>query len=182
MSVIEKTTEIPTGTYVIDPTHSSASFAIRHAAAKFRGGFDQIEVRLESADGEVSLVGSVKVESIDIDDENIRPHLLSPEFFDAERAPEVKFSSTAIEAEGDELVIRGELAIAGTTHEVEARGHVTGPVPVPGGGSKLGLELSTEIDRTDYGFDWNMELPDGSAILGDEVELVVNLELDQEDA
>ena len=143
-----KSTEVPSRKLRIDPTHSSASFAIRHAVATFRGGFGQIEGRLKSADGEVSLVGSVEVESIDIDDENIRPHLLSPEFFDAERAPEVKFSSTAVETEGDEVVVRGDLAIAGATHEVEAHGHFTGPVWSPAAGEgRAGAEHRDRPDR-----------------------------------
>jgi len=180
MTVIERSNVIPEGTYTLDNAHSSASFAVRHAAARFRGGFKQIDGRLEASGGEAKLTGSARVESLDVEDENIRPHLLSPEFFDLERAPEVRFSSTSIEAEGDDLVVRGELEIAGTTHEVEARGHVTGPVAGPGGGARLGLELSTEIDRTDYGLDWNMELPEGGTVLGNEVELSVSLELGEE--
>ena len=182
MTVVERTNVIPDGTYAIDPLHSSASFAVRHAAATFRGGFRQIDGRLEASDGQVKLTGTARVESIDIDDENLRPHLLSPEFFDVERTPEVKFSSTSLETDGEDLVIRGELEIAGTAREVEARGHVTGPVAGPDSAAKLGLELSTAIDRTDYGLNWNMELPDGGTVLGNEVELVVNLELGEEAA
>ena len=182
MTVVERTKVIPDGAYAIDPLHSSASFAVRHAAATFRGGFKRIDGSLEASDGQVKLTGSAKVESIDVEDENLRPHLLSPEFFDVERTPEVKFSSTSLEADGEDLVIRGELEIAGTRRKVEAGGHVTEPVTGPDGAAKLGLELRAAIDRTDYGLDWNMELPDGGTILGDEVELVVNLELGEEAA
>ena len=82
MTVIEKTNVIPEGNYTIDASHSSAAFAVRHTASTFRGGFKEIDGRLEAADGQVKLTGSAKVDSIDVDDENIRPHLLSPEFFD----------------------------------------------------------------------------------------------------
>jgi polyisoprenoid-binding protein YceI len=181
MTVAEKTNIIPSGTYALDPLHSSATFAVRHAAATFRGGFKGLDGRLEASDGEAKLTGTAKVESIDVEDENLRPHLLSPEFFDIERTPEVKFASTSIEAEGEELVVRGELEIAGITHEVSARGHVTGPITGPDGKGRIGLELHSEVDRTDYGFDWNMELPDGGTILGNEVEIAVNLELAEED-
>ena len=180
MTVTEKTNVIPSGTYTLDPIHSSATFAVRHAAATFRGGFKGLDGRLEATDNEAKLTGSATVESIDVEDENLRPHLLSPEFFDAERAPEVKFASTSIEAEGNDLVVRGELEIAGVTHEVSARGHVTGPVTGPDGNERIGLELHSEVDRTDYGLDWNMELPDGDTILGNEVEIAVNLELAKE--
>ncbi len=181
MTVTEKTNVIPSGTYTLDPLHSSATFAVRHAAATFRGGFKVLDGSVEANDGEAKLVGSAKVESIDVDDENLRPHLLSPEFFDIERTPEVKFSSTSIEADGDDLVVRGELEIAGITQEVSARGHVTGPVTGPDGVDRIGLELHSEVDRTDYGLDWNMELPSGDTILGNEVEISVNLELAKKD-
>jgi polyisoprenoid-binding protein YceI len=180
MTVVERTDVIPEGTYAIDHAHSSASFAVRHTVATFRGGFKEINGRLESSDGELKLTGSAAVDSIDIDDANIRPHLLSPEFFDVERTPEVRFASTSIEPDGRDLVVRGELKIADTTHEVEARGQVAGPVPGPGGAAKLGLELRAEIDRTDYGMDWNMELPDGGTVLGTEVEITVSLELNRD--
>jgi polyisoprenoid-binding protein YceI len=180
MTVVERTNVIPDGTYAIDPTHSSASFAVRHAVSTFRGGFKAIEGRLQSDGGEAKLTGSANVDSIDVEDEDLRPHLLSPDFFDLERAPQIGFSSTSIDADGEELVVRGELRIAGATHEVEARGPVNGPGAGPGGGDRIGLELRGAIDRTEYGMNWNMELPDGSTVLGDEVELLVDLELVQD--
>jgi polyisoprenoid-binding protein YceI len=179
MTVAEKTTRIPGGVWVIDKLHSSASFAVRHATSTFRGGFRDFDARLETLDGEPKLTGTVKVESVDIDDENLRPHLLSPEFFDLERAPEVRFASTSIDAEGEELVVRGELEIRGDRREVIGRGHITEPIPYPTGGERISLELGAKIDRHDWGLDWNMELPGGGTILGDEVELTVNLELDK---
>ena len=181
MTVIEKVNVIPDGSYAIDPTHSSAGFAVRHTVSTFRGGFSEIEGRLESAGGEAKLTGSAKVDSVDVEDEDLRPHLLSPEFFDLERAPEIRFASTSIEADGDDLLLRGELEIAGATREIEARGRASGPMPGPGGPNRVGLELRGELDRTDYGLNWNMELLDGTPALGDEVELVVDLELVEEE-
>ena len=183
MTVVEKTTSaIPAeGTWSADEKHSSATFAVRHAAGTFRGGFRGFEAKLEANDGDPRLTGRVAVENIDIDDEDIRPHLLAPDFFDVERTPKVSFTSTSIEADGDELVVRGELEIRGAKHEVTARGHATDVIEIPGGGERFGLELSTTIDRTDYGLDWNMELPNGGTVLGNEVELVASLELSREE-
>ena len=135
MTVIESTTVIPAeGTWSADQKHSSATFAVRHAAGTFRGGFRGFEAKLEANDGDPRLTGRVEVENIDIDDEDIRPHLLAPDFFDVERTPEVSFTSTSIDVEGDELVVSGELEIRGTKHEVIARGHATDVIEIPGGG------------------------------------------------
>jgi polyisoprenoid-binding protein YceI len=79
---------VPAGTWSVDPLHSSASFEVEHAGVStFRGGFKPIEAKLVSADSGITLEGRVAVDSISIDDDNIRPHLLSPEFFDVERNP-----------------------------------------------------------------------------------------------
>lgn len=181
-TVVEQTAALPKeGTWVVDPLHSKAAFEVRHAVSNFTGGFGELEGRLDVADGEPRLSGSVKVDSVDIDDENLKPHLLSPDFFDVERTPEVRFSSTSIEEEDGELVVRGELEIRGNTLEVSARGTATEPVEFPGGTEKIGLALRAEIDRTDYGLDWNMELPGGGDALGNEVRLIVNLELFREE-
>jgi polyisoprenoid-binding protein YceI len=173
-------TRIPNGTWSIDHAHSSATFAVRHAGLSlFRGSFRDLDAKLEVGDEGTVLSGEVKVESIDIDDENIRPHLLSPEFFDVERHPEVSFRSTQVDFEGDELRVVGELEIAGNVREVRAKGSVRGPVPGPVG-DKLGLDLEATIDRTEFGMNWQMDMPDGSPALANDVSLRVELELAKE--
>ena len=169
---------ITAGTWEIDQAHSTATFEVEHAGLSiFRGGFQPIEATLVSGDDGLELTGSVRVSAISIDDENIRPHLLSPEFFDAERNPGVEFRSTEITGPASDLTVRGELSMAGATREVEAHGALRGPVPGPGGGEKLALHLEAAVDRTDYGMDWQMEMPGGTLALGLEVKLVVDLEL-----
>ena len=98
---------------------------------------------MSSDDGAV-LTGAVKVDSIDVEDENIRPHLLSPEFFDAERHPEVRFRSTELAIDGDEVKLAGDLAIGGNTRSVTATGTIRGPIEVTGVGDKLALSLEAE--------------------------------------
>jgi polyisoprenoid-binding protein YceI len=170
------------GTWTVDALHSTANFEVEHAGVSaFRGGFRPVDARLASDDDGILLEGRVAVESIGIDDENIRPHLLSPEFFDAERNPEITFRSTAVTGSADDLHVRGELAMAGASLQVEARGRLRGPVEIPGGGEKLALALDATIDRTAYGMDWQMELPDGGGVLGNDVRLAVELELAREE-
>jgi polyisoprenoid-binding protein YceI len=163
---------VPQGTWAVDPVHSNATFEIEHSGVSlFRGGFKPIDAKLVSADDGVTLEGGVKVETITIDDENIRPHVLSPDFFDAERNPD---------GTPDELTVRGELALAGIALPVEARGRLRGPVDHPMG-RRLALSLETTIDRTAYGMNWQMDRPDGGPILGNHVRLAVELEFAPEE-
>jgi len=164
------------GTYVLDPIHSSASFAVKHmVVSTFRGRFEKFDATL--TDGK--LVGTVDVGSIVVKDENLAAHLQSPEFFDAERYPELRFESTDIRraGEGDEVVVDGELTIKGITKSVEARGTLEGPAVTFGDVNKVGLTLEAIIDRTEFGLNWNAPLPKGGFALANDVKLIVELEL-----
>jgi polyisoprenoid-binding protein YceI len=171
---------IPVGTYTIDPLHSNAVFAVEHAGVSiFRGGFRPVDAKLVADDQGMRVEGGVSVDGIDVADENIRPHLLSPDFFDAERHPAIRFRSTEISGSADDLRVIGELSMAGFTLPIEARGRLRGPVTGPGGGEKVSLSLQAAIDRTAYGMNWQMEIPSGGLALANEVELAVELEFDR---
>ncbi|HYH89993.1 MAG TPA: YceI family protein [Solirubrobacteraceae bacterium] len=162
------------GTYVLDPIHSSASFAVKHMiVSTFRGRFETFDAKL--VDGR--LTGTVDVGSIVVKDENLAAHLQSPEFFDAERHPELRFESSEIRPDGDEVVVDGELTIKGITKAVEARGTIEGPAVTFGDVNKIGLSLEAIIDRTEFGLDWNAPLPKGGFALANDVKLIVELEL-----
>lgn len=175
-----KGTAVPAGTWKSDPIHSYAGFAVKHTAATFRGDFKQFEAVLSNEEGEPQVHGSVEVESVDVRDENLSAHLLSPDFFDAERHPRIGFESTAVRADGDQLVVEGELELKGSKRTVEARGEISGPSAGPADSERIGIDLETKVDRTDYGLDWNAELPDGGVVLGDDVTISVHLELVKE--
>src|SRR3954470_13137026 len=176
--------EIPQGTWAIDKIHSSASFAAKHmVVSTFRGQFDDFDATLTVGDdGEASLLGVVKVDSIAVKDENLAGHLKSPDFFDTERYPEIRFASTAIRRDGDELVVDGDLTIKGRTQRVEARGTITDPVITLGDAEKIGITLEAIIDRTAFGLDWNAPLPKGGFALANDVTLLVELELARQEA
>lgn len=162
------------GTYVLDPIHSSASFAVKHMiVSTFRGRFETFDATL--VDGR--LTGTVDVGSIVVKDENLAAHLQSPEFFDAERHPELRFVSSEIRPDGDQVVVDGELTIKGITKAVEARGTIEGPAVTFGDVNKIGLSLEAIIDRTEFGLDWNAPLPKGGFALANDVKLIVELEL-----
>jgi len=119
---------LPTGTYTADVAHSNANFEVEHAGVSiFRGGFKPIDAKLVSGENGLELEGGVSVEGISVDDENIRPHLLSPDFFDAERNPEIRFRSTEISGSPEDLRVAGELSMAGVSLPVEAIGRLRGP-------------------------------------------------------
>ena len=169
---------VPTGTWTLDKTHSSVSYAVRHSGVSlFRGGVTEIDASLE--DGVLS--GSANVAGITVQDENLQGHLLSPDFFDAERYPQVSFAATSIRRKGDDVVVDGELEIRGVKQPISLAGTIAGPVAGPGG-EKLGLHLETVIDRTTFGITWNMELPSGGWILDNQVTLTADLELGKVEA
>ena len=160
---------IPTGTWTLDTVHSQVGYAVKHAGISiFKGNVDGFDASL--ADGTLS--GSAPVTGIKVEGENFAAHLLSPDFFDAERHPTVSFTSTELLRNGDELVVEGELEIRGERRPVRLTGTIAGPVT-----DRIGISLETVIDRTDFGITWNMELPSGGAVLENEVKLTADLEL-----
>jgi polyisoprenoid-binding protein YceI len=183
MSVTEPATSVtglPVGTWTLDPTHSSASFAVKHmVVATFRGRFEKFDATLTVTEDLARLEGSVDAASIVVKDENLQGHLGSPDFFDVERYPQITFTADSLRREGDELIVDGALTIKDNTHRVEARGTVAGPAVTLGDVNKLGITLETIIDRTQYGLNWNAPLPKGGFALANDVKLIVELELIQ---
>jgi polyisoprenoid-binding protein YceI len=178
MATVTERTAIPTGIWKSDPVHSSVGFAVKHmVVATFRGAFTDFYVTLANEDGAPRLDGVVRVDSVDVRDEQLTGHLLSPDFFDAERTPEIRFASQDIRTDGDELIVDGELTIKGTTKPVVSRGTIVGPVPNVAGEDRIGIGLETTVDRRDYGLNWNAELPKGGFAVENEVTLTVQLEL-----
>jgi polyisoprenoid-binding protein YceI len=171
------TTGVPTGTWRLDPVHSSIGFAVRHSGVMtFRGTFDGYSAQL--VDGR--LEGTAEVGSVRVDDPQLAGHLQTPDFFDAELHPELRFVSSAIERDGDRVSIAGDLTLRGTTNPVELVGTVKGPVADAYGKQRLGLELETTVNRRDYGINWGMELPSGEPMLADDVVITADLALVQD--
>ena len=172
------TTEIrhalPTGTWQLDPVHSSIGFEIEYMVGAFRGQFRDVEATLVVEGDGTRLTGASRVASVDVKDENLAAHLQSPEFFDVERYPELRFVSTDI-TDGEELVVRGEITIKGVTQPVELTGRATEPLTDAYGRERIGLTLSTTLDRTAFGLNWNLPLPSGEPALANDVKLVAEL-------
>src|SRR6266545_467025 len=159
MSVLTDTTRLglPTGTWSLDPVHSTIGFELPYLAGTFRGHFPDVDAKLT----EEILTGSARVASVDVKDENLAAHLQSPDFFDVERYPELKFESRELERSGERLTVRGDLTIRGVTKPVELTGTISEPLTDYAGRERVGLKLETTVDRTDFGVNWNMALPNG---------------------
>src|SRR5581483_10504520 len=177
MATAQAESTIPTGTWRSDPVHSSAGFAVKHVVGTFRGTFSDFEATLSDASGSPQLLGRAKVESVEVKEENLYGHLLSPEFFDAEQHPEIIFESQEISRDGDKVTAQGELTVKGVTRQVVARGELAGPAPGPDEKDHIAIDLETIVNRHDYGLDWQMDLPGGGKTLGDDVTLTVHVEL-----
>jgi polyisoprenoid-binding protein YceI len=181
MAVAQQEQQLPTGTWQIDPVHSSIGFEVKHmVVSTFRGRFEAYDATLTDASGELRLTGTARPESVEVRNDDLAAHLQSPDFFDTERHPELRFETTAIRRDGDELVVDGELTIKGNTRPVEARGAIVGPVTDIGGAERVGIELTAVVDRTEFGLEWNAPLPSGGFALANDVELTVALEFTQE--
>jgi polyisoprenoid-binding protein YceI len=173
------TTEIqavPAGTWAADKVHSDIAFAVDYMAGTFTGSFSDFDAEL--SDG--VLRGSVRVASIQVKDPNLEAHLQAPDFFDAERNPELTFESRNIDRQGDQLTVAGEITIKGHTEAVEITGKIGEPINDPYGGERFGVKLEAKIDRTKFGINWNNPLPNGEPALSNEVKLIADLQLSKQ--
>ena len=166
---------LPVGTWQLDPVHSTIGFEVDYMGGAFRGQFREVTAKLE-AEGETSvLTGSAKVASADLKDENLTAHIQSPDFFDAERFPELSFESSEIERSGDQITVGGGITIKGVERPVELTGTLADPITDPYGRERISLKLDTTVDRSEFGVNWNVPLPDGKPALADEVKLSAEL-------
>jgi polyisoprenoid-binding protein YceI len=175
MAVIEsKESFAPAGIWAADPVHSNVSFELGYAGVNvFRGSFREFTATLDGN----TLEGSAQVASVDVKDEQLNGHLQTPDFFDAERYPEIGFRATELVRHDDGSVTgRGDLTIKGVTRPIALAGTIA-PTPAtdPFGRERVGVKLETDIDRTAYGVSWNMPNQTGGDYLANDVKLVAEL-------
>jgi polyisoprenoid-binding protein YceI len=176
MSTTISTERIGAGVYNVDPKHSNVGFAVRHMGiATVRGGFQEFQGQIEAGET-LKLEGVVEVASITTGDEQRDGHLRSPEFFDVERHPQIRFHSTASDFEQDGAIrLNGEIEIKGVTKPIELVGTVAEGGTDPWGNERIGFEVETVIDRRDFGLTWNQPLPGGGLLVANEVKLLVSV-------
>jgi polyisoprenoid-binding protein YceI len=173
------------GTYGIDTAHSSVGFKVRHLVSKVSGGFNQFDGTIVADFGNLdasSVEITVQTASIDTENEKRDGHLRSPDFFDAEKYPEITFKSSKItKVDDDSFAVAGTLTMHGVSKEITLTVDFLGEMTAMGG-TRAGYELTTTVNRKDYGVSWNRPLDAGGFVLGDDVEININLEVIKQEA
>jgi polyisoprenoid-binding protein YceI len=170
----------PAGTWGLDPVHSIVGFEVGYLAGTFKGRFHDLTATLTvGEDGRATLEGTAQVASVDVKDEAQNAHLQSPDFFDAENYPELRFTAEDLSLDGEQVTVNGEITIKGVTKPTSVTGTVAAPIEDPWGNKRLGLTLTATVDRTDFGLNWNNPLPSGDLALADEVTIIAELQLVQ---
>jgi polyisoprenoid-binding protein YceI len=175
------TQEIALSTYNVDPAHSRLGFIVRHLGfSKVRGSFEEFEgtIRMDADDlATLETEATIKTASISTNEEKRDAHLRSEDFFDAEKHPKLTFQSTDVhDVDGNSFKLKGDLTIRGVTKEVELLGEMLGEGPDPWGGTRVGFEARTIINRKDFGLNWNVALEAGGFLVGEDVEIVLEVQ------
>src|SRR5947209_15026208 len=164
----------------IDPSHSAIHFSVRHmVVSKTRGRFTKWtgDIRFDPENPAASSVEvSIDPASIDTADAQRDAHLRSPDFFDVEKFPTAAFRSTKIERAGGQYRVHGDLTVHGVTRPVVLDATFEGAGKDPWGGERAGFSASVTIDRKDYGLEWNKALETGGLLVGEKVELTLEVE------
>lgn len=169
-------------TWTIDNVHSKIGFSVTHMAVaetegKFKDYQGTVVTKSENDFDGAEVTFTAKVASIDTDNERRDGHLKSPDFFDAEKHPEITFKGTLVK-NGAKYKLKGDFTMKGVTKKVEF--DVTGGQTVnTGRGTKSGFKFRGTINRQDYGLTWSNKAPGGELVVGDEVELDIKVELDK---
>jgi len=168
---------LATSTWQVDPVHSVVEFSVRHMMiATVKGRFRDFDGVIIA--GEVpSIAGAIRVASLETLDAQRDEHLRSSDFFDAERFPEITFESEGIQLNGNgrRFVIPGALTIKDVTRPLALGGNFRGSGVHPDGGERIAFGLWAHLDRTDFGLVWNRALETGGMLVGNTVELAVDV-------
>jgi polyisoprenoid-binding protein YceI len=166
-------------TYSADKAHSEVSFRIRHLLSKVPGRFNDFSgtIVFDAAKPTNSSVEfTIKATSIDTGNENRDKHLRSADFFDVEKFPEITFKSTAVkEVAKNRFQVTGAFTLHGVTKTIILPVEFLGEAKM-GENSKAGFSAETTINRKDYGIVWNSPLENGGTVLGEDVEIAINIE------
>lgn len=171
------------GTFVVDPIHSLFQFSVKHMGVSlFSAAFDDFDGRVIGDDQGIRLEGTVRVESLGIKNPDFRGHVLGgADFFDSTNHPELSFRSTDVVLNEDGTArVDGELTIKGITKPFTATGTYQPVTEDLAGKRRLGVELEATVDRRDWDFSFQAQLPKGGDALGNEVKLTVRAELVEE--
>jgi polyisoprenoid-binding protein YceI len=170
-------TALPTGTWHVDPIHSSVEFQVKHLGiATVKGHFGEFEGTLEVTPEGAKGYGSVKTASVDTRQPQRDDHLRSADFFEADTYPEITFQSTSITPKGeDEFAIAGDLTIHGVTRSITLDASLEGTESDQQGNDRVGLSASTQINRSEFDIKFNAALGSGNAMVSDKVKILLDI-------
>lgn len=170
--------------WTIDPTHSEVGFKVKHMMfTNVSGQFDTYDATIttEDFDFETSKIEfSADIASINTGNSDRDNHLKSADFFDAEKNPKLTFVSSSLVKKGEDHELTGELTINGITKTVKLDTEVSGLLKDPWGNTKVGLNATGKINRTDFGLTWNSALETGGVLVSEEVKLNIELQFLQQ--
>lgn len=178
-----KLDQLSAGAWNVDLAHSAVSFSARHLmVSKVRGRFNTFSGTVTIADDKLqsSVQATVDMSSVSTGDEGRDGHLVGADFFDVANYPSMTFVSTAIEPAGSDFVLRGDLTIKGVTKPVEFELEFDGVGTDPWGNLKSGFSAETEINRKDWGLEWNVALETGGVLVGEKVKIQLDIQLVKE--
>jgi polyisoprenoid-binding protein YceI len=179
MSTTETIPGYLTGTWAIDPVHSDVSFTVRHMmVSKVRGRFGTYEGTIVTAENplESTVNATIDMSSIDTGNADRDAHVRSADFFNVQTHPQMTFASTSVSASGDGYAVTGDLTLHGTTKQVTLNLEPNGFGPDAWGGTRAGFTVTTEISRKDFGIEFNMPLEGGGVVLGDKINVTLEIE------
>ncbi|PRY51153.1 polyisoprenoid-binding protein YceI [Geodermatophilus tzadiensis] len=167
------------GTWDIDAAHSTVGFSVRHMmVSKVRGYFTRFSGELVTAEdpSQSAVTATIDMDSIDTRQEQRDAHIRSADFFDVGNHTEMTFRSTAVVADGEDWTVQGDLTIKGTTKPVTLALELNGFGPDAYGGYRAGFSAKTSISRKAYGVDIDMPMDGGGVVVGDKIDVELEIE------
>lgn len=178
MDMTTTATEITTGTWVLDPTHTEIGFTVRHLMSKVRGTFEAFEGSIVTAENiaDSKATATIKLDSINTGTADRDAHLRSGDFFGVDENPEMTFESTGVSVDGDNYTVTGNLTIKGVTKPVDLAVEFLGEGGDPWGGTRVGIEATTQISRKEFGISFNVPLEGDKVMIGDKISINITAE------
>jgi polyisoprenoid-binding protein YceI len=171
--------QLTPGVWNVDTSHSTVGFIARHLMiAKVRGHFATFSGTINVAENplESTVEATVDLSSVDTGDSGRDEHLRSADFFTVDAHPQMTFRSTHLKEDGDDYVLFGDLTINGVTRDLELELEFEGVSGDPWGGTRAGFTAATEVNRKDWGLEWNASLETGGVLVGDKVKIQLDIE------
>ncbi|MCY0878867.1 MAG: YceI family protein [Firmicutes bacterium] len=167
-------------TWVVDPAHSTVGFVVRHLVSKVRGHFQEFQGKIVGNPDDLTTARAefeINVASVNTNQPDRDNHLRTSDFFDVEHYPTMRFESTRVERTGENAyTVYGNLTLRGVTKEIPVSVTALGTAQDPWGHTRAGFECSARINRKDFGVNWNQVLEAGGVMVGDMVDIHLELE------